>query len=202
LQHATDLAGIIRRTGTDPVHLIGHSYGATVALLATIRSPEAVRSLVISEPAAAALLPSTPEHDALRAASHAGYEPVRTAAASGDAAGAVRLFMGIVNGDPAMFDRFPPATQAVLLANAGTLGPMLSVGGPIPVTREDLHNLRVPTLLVRSERPTPIFAAILDYIADTVPGIAQATIPGTSHGLTYQNPAVFNAVLLDFLARH
>lgn len=201
VQHAADLADFIGSTGDEPVHLIGHSYGATVALLLAVRDPSRLRSLVLSEPAATALLPSTPEHDALRAASDAGYAPVRAAAAAGDEAGAVRQFMGIVNGDPEAFDRFQPATRAVLLANASTLGPMLSAPGPIPVSREDLARIRIPTLLIRSERPTPLFAAVLDYIAGSIPGAERATIPGTSHGLTYQNPAGFNATVLEFLGR-
>lgn len=202
VQHAMDLGNLLRSSCDEPVHLIGHSYGATVALLLAAREPGLIRSLVLSEPAAAALLPSSPEHDALRAASHTAYEPVRAAAAAGDAAGAVRHFMGIVNGDPEAFGRFQPATQAVLLANASTLGPMLSAPGPIPVTREDLGQLRLPALLIRSERPTPLFEAVLDYIAASTPGAEQATIPGTTHGLTYQNPRGFNATVLEFLARH
>jgi non-heme chloroperoxidase len=202
LQHAADLGDLIRSTCSEPVHLVGHSYGATVALLLAVKEPALIRSLVLSEPAAAALLPPNPKHDELRSASHAGYEPVRAAAAAGDDAGAVRRFMGIVNGDPEVFDRFLPATQAVLLANASTLGPMLAAPGPIPVTRDDLAQITVPALLVRSERPTPLFEAVLDYIAASIPGIERATIAGTSHGLTYQNPGGFNAALLEFLARH
>lgn len=202
LQHAADLAEVIRGTGEDPVHLVGHSYGATVALLLAIREPRLVRSLILSEPAAAALLPPSPRHDELRAASHAGFEPVRAAAAGGDQAGAVRMFMGIVNGDREAFDRFLPATQAVLLANASTLGPMLSAGGPLPVTREDLERVCAPVLLVRSARPSPLFEAVLDYVADSIPRVEQVTIPDTSHGLTYQNPTGFNAAVLGFLDRH
>ncbi len=202
LQHAADLADFIGGTCDEPVHLIGHSYGATVALLLAVREPVRIRSLVLSEPAAAALLPSTPEHDALRAASHTGYEPVRAAAAAGDDVAAVRRFMGIVNGDPDAFERFQPATRAVLLANASTLGPMLASPGPIPVSGDDLAQIRIPTLLIRSERPTPLFAAVLDYIAASMPAAKRATISGTSHGLTYQNPAGFNATVLEFLARH
>jgi pimeloyl-ACP methyl ester carboxylesterase len=36
----------------DGAHLVGHSYGAVIALLAAARRPEAVRSLTVSEPGA------------------------------------------------------------------------------------------------------------------------------------------------------
>jgi pimeloyl-ACP methyl ester carboxylesterase len=39
----------------DGAHLVGHSYGAVVALLATARRPEAVRTLTVVEPAALAV---------------------------------------------------------------------------------------------------------------------------------------------------
>jgi pimeloyl-ACP methyl ester carboxylesterase len=47
----------------DGAHLVGHSYGAVVALLAAAQRPEAVRSLTVSEPGALRLAAGTPVVD-------------------------------------------------------------------------------------------------------------------------------------------
>jgi pimeloyl-ACP methyl ester carboxylesterase len=47
----------------DGAHLVGHSYGAVIALLAAAQRPEAVRSLTVSEPGALRLAEGHPAVD-------------------------------------------------------------------------------------------------------------------------------------------
>jgi pimeloyl-ACP methyl ester carboxylesterase len=49
---ADDVSGLLPR----PAHLVGHSYGGVVALLAAARNPTAVRSLAVIEPPALGLV--------------------------------------------------------------------------------------------------------------------------------------------------
>jgi pimeloyl-ACP methyl ester carboxylesterase len=49
---ADDVAGLL----DEPAHLLGHSYGGVVALLAAARRPDTVRSLTVIEPPAIGLL--------------------------------------------------------------------------------------------------------------------------------------------------
>jgi pimeloyl-ACP methyl ester carboxylesterase len=53
---ADDVAGLF----DEPVHLLGHSYGGVVALVAAARRPDAVRSLAVIEPPALGLLSGDP----------------------------------------------------------------------------------------------------------------------------------------------
>ncbi|MGZ4345190.1 MAG: alpha/beta fold hydrolase [Solirubrobacteraceae bacterium] len=46
-------------------HLVGHSYGAVIALLAAAARPQAVRSLIVSEPGALRIAAGDPEVDTL-----------------------------------------------------------------------------------------------------------------------------------------
>lgn len=59
---AVDIAEIVG----DSAHLVGHSYGGVVSILATARRPGAVRSLTVSEPPFFALAPDDPAVRALR----------------------------------------------------------------------------------------------------------------------------------------
>ena len=60
---AADAILIADRLG-DGSHLIGHSFGGAEALLATARRPDAVRSLILVEPALQPMLSTDPESDA------------------------------------------------------------------------------------------------------------------------------------------
>src|SRR5215218_9781894 len=51
----------------DGAHLVGHSYGAVIALLAAALRPEAVLSLTVSEPGALGVAAGHPAADAMRA---------------------------------------------------------------------------------------------------------------------------------------
>jgi pimeloyl-ACP methyl ester carboxylesterase len=57
---ADDVAGLL----DGPAHLLGHSYGGVVALLAAARRPDTVRSLAVIEPPALGLLRGNPLADA------------------------------------------------------------------------------------------------------------------------------------------
>ena len=50
-------AGDVAELLTEPMHLVGHSYGGVVALLAAAQRPGMVRSLTVNEPPAFGLLP-------------------------------------------------------------------------------------------------------------------------------------------------
>src|ERR1041384_8079268 len=54
--HRDDVLKLIEQLGNS-VHLVGHSYGAGVVLLAALKAPERVRSLTLIEPAFGSLLP-------------------------------------------------------------------------------------------------------------------------------------------------
>ncbi|MFG3422712.1 alpha/beta fold hydrolase [Micromonospora sp. NPDC048063] len=53
---ADDIVGLMDR----PTHLVGHSYGGVVALLAAVRRPELLRSLALIEPSALAVAADHP----------------------------------------------------------------------------------------------------------------------------------------------
>ena len=56
---ADDVADLLGRGAS--AHLVGHSYGGVVALLAAVRQPAAVRSLCVIEPPALALVRGRPD---------------------------------------------------------------------------------------------------------------------------------------------
>jgi lipase len=89
-----------------PVHLVGHSFGATVALRLAIEAPERVASLTLIEPVLFAAAPDGAEKRA-NADTLGRMGPMIDA---GDEAGAARLFLSVW-GSGEDFDRLPPARR-------------------------------------------------------------------------------------------
>jgi len=43
---------------------------------------------------------------------------------------------------------------------------------------------------------------IVERLAECISGCRRVTVPGVTHFMSYQAPAIFNRVVLDFLAQH
>jgi non-heme chloroperoxidase len=65
----------------------------------------------------------------------------------------------------------------------------------------DLAALRLPVAIVEGENEEFIRREHLEYLARTIPGAAYTQLPGVSHFAPIQDPGLFNAAMLDFLAR-
>ena len=90
-EDAASCARLMDHVGWQKAHIVGHSYGALVALQLAIDAPERVRSVALLEPAARGVSSSKQVAAAL--------EPVVAAYRSGDKAGAVDGFLLHVCGD-------------------------------------------------------------------------------------------------------
>jgi 3-oxoadipate enol-lactonase len=64
----------------------------------------------------------------------------------------------------------------------------------------DPNSVKVPTLVVvgNDDRLTP--PAMAKSIADAIPGARLAVVPSAGHLSNIEQPAAFNAAVLDFLA--
>jgi pimeloyl-ACP methyl ester carboxylesterase len=114
-----------------PVHLVGHSYGAGVALLTTLHHPELVRSLTLIEPPFGSLVPpSTPGFAAELASRDSLVAALRVNVQAGAVERAAEGLIDWVEGEPGGFRRLPQATQDEFLTNAATAGPTYARPGP------------------------------------------------------------------------
>ncbi len=203
LPHAKDLAAFIKALKLGPVHLVGHSYGAFIALLTAIDHPELIRSLTLGEPPVMPLLKNTPEGDSLLTLFITKtIVPSGQAFQSGNIEQGVKTFVNGVLGDSS-YEKFPPVVHQHMMDNARELkGETATRDLFPPFTCEDAQKVKAPTLLLVGERSPKIFHLITDELERCLPQKERATIPNASHGLEFENPDAFNKVVLDFIARH
>lgn len=200
-QHVADLAAFVRSLDAGPVHLVGWSRGGQAALELAARHPDLLQSLVLVDPApVAGLLAGNPEASAAaekrRGFVRAAIDHLRR----GDTdAGLERFVDGTtVSGTWASL---PEPVKQTLRDNAWSIR-SLPDDAERPLSCEDLRAIRVPVLLVNGERSPLEYRAMADAVQRCVPRSERAAIANAAHTMSRSHAPAFNAVLLDFLARH
>lgn len=199
--HTADLVGFIKALKLEKPHLVGHSYGASIALMAALDYPDLIGSLILGEPSP---FPSLLSGDVmpLLAEQKAGFEKAIRLAENGDAESAVREFLHTIVGVDVLC-LLPDERRSVVLENAGTLLPMLRTYYESPrLSCEQLRHLNVPTLVITGEFSPRISRLNDEIIANCLPDSEVKILKGASHGLQIENPEGFNDLVLDFLAAH
>jgi pimeloyl-ACP methyl ester carboxylesterase len=197
--HVADLAALIRILDLGPAHLVGYSYGASVAAFVAGDHPQLVRSLVLAEPPLYSLLADHPEAKALLAERGTAMSRVQDALKADNGAEAIKRFLDFTLA-PASFSGLHDDVRSAMLANAAVLRLLLR-STPAPFTCEHAMSIRAPSLLVTGARTVRLFTITLDELEKCLRHRERMTLSGTAHGLPFENPAVFNEAVLRFLAR-
>ena len=168
---AQDAIGFVTRVVGGPAHLAGHSMGASTALLVALRQPALVRRLIVVSASIR------------RSGQSAGSAPHTDL-------GALVRFLGPGYGEVS------PDGAAHFPVVAGKVVTLLS--GEPPLTPADLGGIRSRTLLMAGDAD----AVSLEDTATLYNGIPDAelaVVPGTSHFLLQEKPALCNTIMMDFL---
>lgn len=197
----TDLHGLCTvaalRHLTAPMDVIGHSFGATVALRLAVEQPQLVRSLTLIEPVFfAAAMRDAPE---IAAAHEAEAEPYLGALMRGDTAQAARLFNRFW-GDGTKWDDVPKTTRQYLINR------MHIVLGQTPAITEDnakimvaLSRAMMPALLIQGDRAVDVIDAIHASLAARLPHARRAWIKGAGHMSPVTHPDQVAAEVIKLL---
>jgi len=205
IPHARDLAEFIKSLHFEqPVHLIGHSYGAFAALLTAKDHPELVRSLTLGEPPVASLLQYVRGGDTvLNNFITNAIMPAAEEFKNNNNEKAVTIFIGGVMGDSMYFSKIPPEGRAIMMDNTLELRGSVFTKDLFPaITCDDLKKIKPPVLLLKGDRSPLFFTAITDELNRCLSNKETATLPNASHGLEYENPAEFNKIVIGFIDKH
>src|SRR5262245_23994084 len=161
----------------DGAHLVGHSYGAVIALLAAAERPEAVRSLTVSEPGCLRVAAGVPVVDEMIAN---GERLFRSGSVLEDEL-FLQLFRSGAGSAYTTPDRLPEELRLGV--------ELLKVERPsweaeIPVER--LATAGFPTLVI-SGGHSPAFEAVCDALAAAI-SAAREVIPGRGHTVPSTGP--------------
>lgn len=179
---------------TRPVDLIGHSFGASVALRIAVGAPQAVRSLTLVEP----VLFKAVEGSAAWRDLRGHQDHFEALIAAGDYEAAARGFLRDWGaGQP--WEALPEHHRARFCAQMPMVGNISSANfeDPGAIWRDGgCEGIEAPVMIVHGDASPPIMPEVARAIAARLPDVATACVPGAGHML----PLTHSAQFADLLA--
>lgn len=183
-----------------PLALVGHSYGAAIALLAALANPGRIRALALYEPTLFALLdaqsPPPNEADGIRdAVAEAG-----AALDQGNPDAAAKHFIDYWMG-AGSWQRMPEARQAPIRESVLNVRrwahALFSEATPLAAFR----TLEVPVLYMLGKHSTAAAKGVARLLTSTLPQVELLEFEGLGHMGPITHPGPVNAAIAHFLAR-
>lgn len=189
-QHRRDLVTFIERMG-GPVHVVGQSYGAQVALFAARDRPDLVSRLVLAEGGAVHAPGAASDHGPapLAALGARTEQLLRTHGLDAGLEFAVDALAA-----PGTWARYPEAIKSVHRQNAWSLVALARDPTLAALRCEAFGALPMPVLLLTGETTSPRHRALIDRQATCLPAARTVTIPGVGHLVQLNAPAVGGAI--------
>jgi pimeloyl-ACP methyl ester carboxylesterase len=197
LAHTNQIAAFIRRLDAGPVHLVGHSRGASIAYQVALRHPQWVNRLMLVDPAG-----PNDKDEAGAGAQAAQISAIRDRAAALISRGMIdeglELFVDSTS-RPGFWNKSARQFQDMARDNADSL--ILQFSDPLPAyAKTEAAALSCPTLLVDGARSPATYRDNARILHEWLPRARRTTIAGASHGMTWSHAEVFNQSLQRFLA--
>lgn len=189
-QHTRDLIDFVRSRG-EPMHVLGHSRGAHIALALASAVPEMTRSLILADPGFR--LPGDPQ-------SHSFQFDVVEKLKRGDLEGALAQFVDTVNG-PGTWRQMVSWFKTMVKDNAYTLLSQIHEVDA-PFDSGCLQKIDMPVLLMGGANSPDRYRRRLDVLESLLTQAHRVTVPLAAHGMNLANPKAFNEQVLQFLGQH
>jgi pimeloyl-ACP methyl ester carboxylesterase len=179
-------------------HLVGHSYGAAVALKLACMHPDLVHSVVAYEPVLFRLLiddTAHPQHaqEVLRAAA-----TMRERVNEGHAAQAAKIFVDFWSG-PGAWKALPARAQQAVEVRMPSVMRHFEALFTEPFARQQLAHMCIPMLFLTGSRTVPVTHRIGQLLRLALPLAEHEELPGLGHLGPRTHPGPVNERIRQFL---
>jgi pimeloyl-ACP methyl ester carboxylesterase len=211
--NSEDLLELFGELDLSNAHIVGHSYGGSIAAYFAYKHPEKVRSLVLIEPALISVFIENPNSAAERLffllvhpssalalldLARKSANPSLKALAVKDSKKAARIFVDGIQNKPGAFEGLPENFRNIVTENVATLHDLESKQ---PVfKREQIRQIKIPTLIVKGETSHKILRDVADTLCKILPN-SRLEVIHSGHFPQFEKPEILNLKILDFLDR-
>ncbi len=193
------LEPVFARAG-DPFALVGHSYGAAVALVAAVRQPNRIRALALYEPTLFALVdaesPPPNDADGIRGAVAGAVQALE----AHDPSGAAKCFIDFWMGTGA-WDRTPEQRRGPIAASVTNVRGWANalLGEPTPL--QAFSELSVPVLYMVGKNSPASSRGVGRLLTRVLPRAEVIEFAALGHMGPVTHPEVVNEAICRFLER-
>lgn len=211
--HVNDLESLILNIARPPAHVIGHSYGAFIALLLAIKNPLIIKSLALTEPplitmyvskepSPSELLRLLPRRPGLALEilkfGIRGVGPATKAIKRKEMDKAFDIFGKATLGAKTFYDL---SESRLKIARQNFIEAELTGSGFPPLENSKIRDIRIPTLLLTGENSPRLFRGLISGLQELLPNAQRNTVSGASHIVHEDNPSEYNKVVRSFLKK-
>lgn len=181
--------------GLGVVDLVGHSYGALLALRFALAHPGAVRRLGMCEPIAFHLLAGRPEMSAIDGLNAQFFGELEQGRPRRGLAGLVDYWNG-----PGAFDALPEGAQGRLVAGLERTAAEVASGMQDRTTAMELAALTMPCMVLAGEQTTAASLGVCARIAGAT-GAPYVVVRGAGHQAPRTHPDAVAGAIAALLRR-
>lgn len=195
------VAATLALAGPAPLHLVAHSYGGRVGLLAACEQPERIRSLALFEPTCFGVLRSAGEHDAIQELLDYDVDGRFLDDDHGGSEAWIERFVDYWSG-PGSFAEFSPSERAVWLRAGRKMFEEVRETSldAVPHQRYLERLARIPMLTMSGADSTRAGRRCAAVLATMLPHCDHVELPGVGHMAPLLAAAEVNALILAHVA--
>jgi len=182
-------------------YVIGHSYGAAVALKLASAMPRLVHGVVAYEPVLFRMLADDAAHPEHLQEVRRVAEAMRSRVEAGQNAHAARLFVDFWSGAGAWQSMQPKQQQAVELRMPSVMRHFHALFDE-PFARDELTHAAMPMLFLSGSRTRPVARRISQLLRLALPLAEHEELPGMGHMGPITHASRFNERVRQFLRPH
>lgn len=199
IEDAQDLGALIQLLGPAPAHVVGNSYGSSVALALTAAHPDLVVSTAVHEPPLFGLLENSAA-DLATGLAEVGRRlgDVVVLLETGQDEAAARCFVDTVAFGPGAWDQLGDDRRQTFVRNAHTFLDERRDEHGASIDAAALASSTVPMLLSHGTQSPPMFPAVIAHLATLVPQAQVCVLDGAGHVPQLSHPAALAASLIAF----
>ncbi len=185
---------------SQPVHLVGHSYGGAVALATALAYPQIVKTLTLIEPVSFHLLIDGDSRDrALLREIRAVAIAVRCGVLLDDPEPGMQRFIDFWNGRGSWARLPEPVRRTLRDAAPQVARNFWSVTG-CPIRLTDIARVQAPTRLIVGGRTKPVTRRVADLLERHLPRVTRSGIPDAGHMSPSTHPGAVSTAIAAHLA--
>lgn len=197
-EDVADLAGLLHALELDAPLVVGHSYGASVALLLAATHPELTGGLLLHEPPLFGLLRDDQATHELAAAAASELARAAELITAGDVPGGVEHFVERAAFGPGTWDGlFTDEIRRNCVAHADTWLDQSRDPERLAVRPELLAGYPGRVVLSHGDSGLPVYDAVVAAFLRLLPATELRIVAGAGHAPHLSHPAAFAALIAD-----